>query len=235
MCEGPSFFWSISSGVRWANWLSLEWRGLQVVVAVGVQSISHAWHFAAPWTTACLVPLTSTISWSLLKFLSIESVILSNHLMLCHPMLLWPSIFLSIRVFSNESALRIRWPNYWSFIFSISPSNEYSRLISFRIDLFPLGPPCSPRDSQMTTGKAIALTTWTFVCKIVFLPRSKHLWISWQSWSEVTLGPKENKIYHCFHFSPFFLPWGDGTGCHDLSFLNVELQASFSLSSFTLT
>ena len=155
---------------------------------------------------------------------------LSNHLILCHPLLLLPSVFPSIRVFSNESGLRIRWPKYWSFIFNISPSNEYSRLISFRIDWFPLGSPCSSMDYQMTTGKALALTTWTFVCKAVFLPRSKHLLISWQSWSEVTLGPNENKICHCFHFPPFFLPWGDGTECHDLSFLNVELQASFSPS-----
>ena len=84
-------------------------------------------------------PLSSTISWSLLKFMSIESVMLSNnHLIQCHPLLLMPSIFPSIRIFSSELALRIRWPKYWSFNFSISPSNEYSGLISFRIDWFDL-------------------------------------------------------------------------------------------------
>ena len=88
------------------------------------------------WTTACQAFLSFTISWNLLKFMSIELVMLSNHLMLCHPLLFLPSTFPSIRVFSNELALRIRWPKYWSFIFSISSSNEYSGLISFKIDLF---------------------------------------------------------------------------------------------------
>ena len=88
-----------------------------------------------PWTTARQAPLSFTISWSLLKLMSIESVMPSNHLILCHPLLL-PSIFASIRVFSPESVLPIRWPKYWSFSFSISPSSEYSGLISFRIDLF---------------------------------------------------------------------------------------------------
>ena len=90
-----------------------------------------------PWTVARHAPLSSTISWSLLKFMSIESVMPSNHLILCHLVLL-PSIFPSFRVFSNQSALRIKWPKYWSFNFSISPSNEYSGFISFRIDWFNL-------------------------------------------------------------------------------------------------
>ena len=88
--------------------------------------------FVIPWTTACQASLSVTNSWSLLKLMSIESVMPSNNLILCHPLFLLPSIFPSIRVFSNESALRIRWPKYWSFSFSISPSNEYSGLISFR-------------------------------------------------------------------------------------------------------
>ena len=96
-----------------------------------VQSFSHVRLFATPWTAALQASLSITNSWSLLKLLSIESVMPSN---LCHPPLLPPSIFPSIRVFSNESALRIRWPKYWSFSFSISPSNEYSGLISFRMD-----------------------------------------------------------------------------------------------------
>ena len=100
-----------------------------------------------PWTAAHQASLSTTNSWSLPKLLSIELVISSNHLILCHPLLLLPSIFPSIRVFSNESALRIRWPKYWSFSFNISPSNEHSRLISFRMDSL-VGSPCSPRDSQ---------------------------------------------------------------------------------------
>ena len=87
-----------------------------------------------PWTAACQASLSITNSRGLLKLMSIESVMPSNHLILCHPLLLLPSIFLSIRVFSNESVLHIRWPKYWSFSFSISPSNEYSGLISFRTD-----------------------------------------------------------------------------------------------------
>ena len=90
--------------------------------------------FVTPWTVACQASLSITNSQSLLKLMAIESVMPSNHLILCHPPLLLPSIFPSIRVFSNESVLLIRWPKYWSFSFSISPSNEYSGLISFRID-----------------------------------------------------------------------------------------------------
>ena len=91
-----------------------------------------------PWTAARQAPLSFTISWSLYKLMSIESVMPSNHYVLCHSLLLLPSIFPSIRVFSNESALCIRWSKYWSFSFSISPSNEYSGLISFRNDWFDL-------------------------------------------------------------------------------------------------
>ena len=91
--------------------------------------------FETPWTTACQASLSITNSWSLLKLMSIEWVMPSKHLILCLPLLL-PSIFLSIRVFSNESALDIKWPKYWSFSFCISPSNEYSRLISFRMNWF---------------------------------------------------------------------------------------------------
>ena len=94
--------------------------------------------FWPPWTAALQAFLSSTISQSLFKFMSIELVMLSNHLILCHPLLLLPSIFLSIKVFSNESAIRIRWPKYQSFSFSISPSNEYSGLMSFRTDWFDL-------------------------------------------------------------------------------------------------
>ena len=115
-------------------------------IVVVVQSLSCVQLFATPWTAAHQASLSFTISQSLLKLMSIESVMPSNHLVLCHPLLLLLSIFPSIIVFSNKLALCIRWPKYWSFNFSISPSNEYSGLIAFRIDWF--DPPCSPRDSQ---------------------------------------------------------------------------------------
>ena len=99
-----------------------------------VQSLSCVQLFATPWTAACRASLSFTNSWSLLKLMSIESVMPSTHLILCHPLLVLPSIFRSIRVLSNESVLHIRWPKYWSFSFNISPSNEYSRLISSRMD-----------------------------------------------------------------------------------------------------
>ena len=106
-------------------------------VISSVQSLRRVRLFVTPWTAARQASLSITNSWSLLKFMSIESVMPSNHLVLRHPLLL-PSIFPSIRVFSSESVLHIRWPKYWSFNFSISPSNEYSGLISFRIDWFDL-------------------------------------------------------------------------------------------------
>ena len=147
-----------------------------------------------PWTPACQASLTFTISWSLLKLMSIESAMPSNHLILCHPLLLLPSIFPSIRIFSNELALHIRQPKYWSFSFLISLSNKYSGLISFRIDLFDLLAVQKPLKSllqhyswkasilwlsvfsmvqlshpYMTTGKMIVLTIWTFVSKVTSL------------------------------------------------------------------
>ena len=108
------------------------------VCVPSVQSLSCARLFATQWTAPRQASLSITISQSLLKLMSIKSVMLSNHLILCRPLLLLLPIFPSIRISSNELALRIRWPNYWSFSFSISPSNEYSRLISFRIDWFDL-------------------------------------------------------------------------------------------------
>ena len=159
-----------------------------------VQLLSHVRLFATPWTAARQTSLSITNSWSLLKLMSIESVMPSNHLILCRPLLLLPSVFPSIRVFSNESGLYIRWPKYWSFSFRISPSNEYSGLISFRMDWLDLlavqgtlksllqhhsSKPsilqCSAffmvqlSHPYMTTGKTIALTRWTFVGKVMFL------------------------------------------------------------------
>ena len=107
-------------------------------IVVDIQSLSCVQIFVSPWTEACQAFLSFTISWRLFKLMSIELVMPSNHLILCLPLLLLPSIFPSISVFSNESALCIRWPKYWSFSFSISPSNDYSGLISFRIDWFGL-------------------------------------------------------------------------------------------------
>ena len=149
---------------------------------------------ATPWTVACQASLSITNSQSLLKFMSIALVMPSNHLTLCHPLLLLPSIFPSSRVFSNESVLRIRWPKYWSFSFSISPSNEYSGLISFRIDWLDLLAVQGTLQSllqhhsskasivrhsaffivqlshpYMTTGRTIALTRQTFVGKVISL------------------------------------------------------------------
>ena len=102
-----------------------------------VQLLSHVWLFVTPWTAACQASLFITNSWSLLKLMSIELVMPSNHLILCH-LLLLPSVFPSIMVFSSELVLHIRWPNYWSFSFGISSSNEYPGLITFRIDWFDL-------------------------------------------------------------------------------------------------
>ena len=111
-------------------------RFFVVVVVIVVQWLIHVQLFATPWTSVLQAPLSSTVSWSLLKFMSIESMMPSTHLILCSSLLLLPSIFPSIRVFSNELALHIRW--YWSFSFSIGPSNEYWGLISFSIDWFDL-------------------------------------------------------------------------------------------------
>ena len=176
-----------------------------------VQWLSCVRVFVTPWTAAHQASLSITNSQSLLKLMSTESVMPSNHLILCWPLLLLPSIFPSIRVFSNESALRIRWPKYWSFSFNISPSNQHPGLISFRVDWLDLlavqgtlknliqhhsSKTSILRHSAffivqlshpyMTTGKAIALTIWTFASKVMsllfnmlsrlvitFLPRSK--------------------------------------------------------------
>ena len=195
-----------------------------------VQSLSCVRLFATEWTAARQASLSITNSQSLLKLMSIESVMPSNHLVLCRPLLLSPSIFPIIRVFSNDSVLRIRWSKYWSFSFSISPSNEYSVLISFRMNwldllavqgtLKSLLQHHSSKTSilqhwafiiaqlshpYMTTGKTIALTSRTFVGKVLsllfnmlsrlvitFLPRSKCLLISrLQSPSVVILEPRK--------------------------------------------
>ena len=166
----------------------LEEKLWPTLVTFLVESLSHVHIFMTPWTVAHQASLSITDSQSLPKPMSIESVISFNHLILCWPLLLFPSIFPRIRVFSNESALHIRWPKYCSFSFSISPSNEHSGLISFRMDWLDLLAlqgtlnsllqyqiskasilQCSafsivqPSYPYMTTGKTIALTRWTFV------------------------------------------------------------------------
>ena len=205
-----------------------------------VQLLSCVKLLVTPRTAAHQASLYMTNSRSLLKLMSIELVMPSNYLILCRPLLLLSSIFPSIRVFSNESVLHIRWPKFWSF--SISPSNEYSGLISFRMDWLDLLAVQGSFNSllqhhsskvsilqysaffivqlshsYMTTGKTKALTIPTFAGKVMsllfnmlsrlviaFLPRSKHLLISWlQSPSMVILEPK---ICHCFHCFPIYLP-----------------------------
>ena len=118
------------------NSLVVPKNSRRVTIFVVVQSLSPVRLLVTPWTAAGQASLSFTISWSLLRFMYTELVMPSNHLILCCPLLLLPSIIPSVRVFSKESALRIRWPKYWSFSFSISPSNEYSGLISFTIDWF---------------------------------------------------------------------------------------------------
>ena len=115
------------------NYKNILLRNLKAC-SVQFSSLSHVRLFATPWTAAHQASLSITKSWSLFKLMSIESMMPSNHLILCSPLLLPPSIFPSIRVFSKQSVFRIRWPKYWSVSFSISPSNEYSGLISFRMD-----------------------------------------------------------------------------------------------------
>ena len=157
-----------------------------------VQSLSCIQFFAIPWSAACQASLSFTISWSLLKLKSNKTLMPSNHLTLCCPLLLLPSIFPSIKVFSNELALSIRWPKYWTVSLSTSPSNKYSGLFFFKMDWFELlviqgtlkslpqhhswkvsilqSPAffMAQLTSIMTTGKTIALTRWIFVSKMMF-------------------------------------------------------------------
>ena len=139
-CHLPIFYQNILARTRiWPHGEDIDDLFLHLtfpIISGVVQSLSCVQHFAIPWTAALQASLSFTISQSLLKLMSIESVMPSNHLILCHPLLLLPSIFPSIRVFSSESALCIRWPKYWNF--SISPFNAYSGLSSFRIDWFDL-------------------------------------------------------------------------------------------------
>ena len=180
--------------VDFVLWFNVSWSVLHIPYIVVAQSLSCIWLFETPWKAACQTSLSFTSSQSLFKLMSIQSVMPFKHLKVCCPLLL-TSIVPSIRVFSNESELHIRWPEYWSFSFSTSPSNEYSGLISFRIDWFDLlvvqrtlkeFSPASQFESidssvlnlfygpTLTSihdhwEKTIALTIWTFVSKVVSL------------------------------------------------------------------
>ena len=182
-----------------------------------------------------------------------------NHLILCHSLILLPPVFPRIKVFSNELTLCIRWPKHWSFSFSISPSNEYSGLISFKVEWFdPLAAhgtlksllhhhswkaslfsahPSSRTNSHIHRWllEKPWLWLWIFIGKIMslvfnmlsrlviaFLPRSKHLLISWLQSESGILLELTKIVSHCFHCFPIYLPWSDGARCHDLCFLNVQ-------------
>ena len=236
-----------------------------------VLSLSPVRLFATPWIAVHQASLSIINSQSLPKPMSIESVMPSNHLILCPPLLLLPPIPPRIRVFSNESTLRMRWPKYWSFSFNISPSNEHPGLISFRMDLLDLLAVqgilksllqhhsskasilhCSAfftvqlSHPHMTIGKTIALTRWTFVGKVMsllfimlsrlvltFLPRSKHLLISWQqSPSAVILEPpkiKSDTVSPCISHEVM------GPNALILVLWILSFKPTLSLSSFTYT
>ena len=194
LLQGIFVIWGSNPGPRHCRQTlySLSHQGSLPISSV--QSLSHVWLFATPWIAACQASLSITNSRSVLKLMSIKSVMPSSHLILCHPLLLLPPIPSSIRVFSNKSALCIRWPKYWSFSFSISPSNEHPGLISFRMDWLDLLAvqgtlKCllqhhSSKASifwhsafltvqlshpYMTTAKTIVLTRWNFVSKVMSL------------------------------------------------------------------
>ena len=200
LLSSPFYVWEprrvtvpLAPGNACGYWLP-PWTLRGVYQFSSVQSLSRVRLFVTPWTAARQTSLFITNSWSLLKLMSVESVMPSNHLILCQSFLFAPSILPSIRVFSNESVLRIRWPKYWSFSFSISPSNEYSELISFRMDWLDLLAVQGTLKSLLQhhsskasilqhsaffivqlshpytiTGKTIALTRWTFVGEVMSL------------------------------------------------------------------
>ena len=243
-----------------------------ILLIIQFSSFSHVWLFVIPWIAARQTSLSITNSRSSPKLMSIDSVMPSRHLILCHPLLLLPPIPPSIRVFSNESTFRMSWPKYWSFSFSISLSNEHPGLISFRMDRLDLlavqwtlksllqhhsSKASILRRSDfftvqfshpyMTTGKTIALTRWTFVGKVIslllnmlfrlvitFLPRCKHLLISWlQSPSAVILEPRKIKYIIVSIVSPSIYHEVRGLNAMILVFWMLSFNPTFSLFSFT--
>ena len=228
------------------------------VVVIVVLSRSRVCFFVIPLTAVCKASLFFTITQSLFKLTSTESMMPSNHLILSYPHLFLPSVFPSIMIFSSELALCIKWPKYWSFKFSIS---DYSGLISFRIDWFDLAVQGTLKSlSNITVWKHQFFSTqpslwskslihtgllenhsfdYVDICWqtdvsafffnelsrfiIAFLPRRMHLLISWlQSPYTVILGPMKVKSVTASTFPPIYLPWSDGTGCHDRCFLMVD-------------
>ena len=260
-----SLFLPLTSGKRESRMLTLRLMlsfveshpCLFQVEFSSVQSLIRVRLFVTPWIAARQASMSITNSQRSLRLTSIEPAMPSRHLMLCRPLLLLPPIPPSIKVFSNESTLHMRRPNYWSFSFSISSSKEIPGLNSFRMDWLDLLVVqgtlkclqhhrwkasilrCSAfftvqlSHPYMTTGKTIAMTNVGKVMSllfnllsrlvITFLPRSKHLLISWlQSPSAAILEPPKIKSDPVSSF-PIYLPWSDGTRRHDLCFLNVEL------------
>ena len=222
-----------------------------------VQLQSCVWLFVTPWIASNQPSLSLFISWSLPKFLSIESVMLSNHLFLCHPLLLLPSVFPSMRVFSNELALCVWWPKYWSFSLNISPSTDYSGLISLLSKGVSGVSSTTVQKHQFFSAlsslwssshictrlleKIIALTIWTFVGKVMslvfntqsrfviaFLPRSNSLLISWlHSPSAVILEPKGRKSVIASTFSPSICHEVMGSDAMILVFLILSFKLGF--------
>ena len=254
--------------------LLISWlQSPSAVIFSSVQLLNRVWLFVTPWTRAHQASLSITNSWSPHKPMSIELMMPSNHFILCRPLLLLPSIFPSIRAFSNKSALCIRWPKYWSFSLNISPSNEHPGLI-FRMDWLDLLAVQGTLKSllqhhsskasilrhsaffivqlshpYMTTEKTITLTRWTFVGKVMslllnmlsrlviaFLPRSRHLLISWlQSPSEVILEPpplRKIKSLTVSIVSPSICHDVMGPNAMILVFWMLSFKPAFSFSSF---
>ena len=180
--------------------------------------------------------LGSSVLHYLLEFAQIqvhESMMLSDYLILCHPLLLLPSVFPSIRVFSSELALCIRWPKYWSFSFSLSPSNENSELISFRINWCDLLAVQETLKSLLQHHNSKTSLVWP---SAFFMVQLSHLYMTTGKTKALTIQTFDDKVIllffsalsrfviaflHCSHFLSFYLPGSDGTGCHDLSFLNI--------------
>ena len=257
------------SSMSWLLWIALlRHRGACIF-----SNYSFLWKYAQKWDCRMLSSAAQShglqharlpVHHQLQEFTQTHAHRVGDAIQPSHPLSSPPPpalIFPKFRVFSSESALRIRWPKYWSFSFSISPSSEHPGLISFRmdwLDLFAVQGTCksllqhhSSKASAlwhsgffiaqlshpcMITRKTIALTRWTFVGKVMsllfnmlsrlviaFLPRSKHLYFMAAITICSDFGAQENKASHSFHCFPIYFPWSDGTGCHDLSFLNVEL------------
>ena len=170
-----------------------------------VQSLSRVWLFVTPWTAARQASLSITNSWSLLTLMSIKLVMPSNHLIFCHSLLLLPSIFPSNRIFSDESVFRIRWPKYWSFTFSISPSNEYSGQISFRIDWLDLRAVQGTLKNLLQHHSSKASILWCSAFFIVQLTSMHDYWSMLFKLKKIIGNLTQAKCYHHISFFISFL------------------------------